>query len=106
MPPLVAAVPLMVFADRLGVVLIGVGIWGIATGVQDSTVKAYVADLVPAARRATAYGVFAAVQGMGALVGGVLAGALVLDHVRALAGVIALLQLASLLLLWRVIRSR
>ena len=35
-----------------------------------------VADLVPSGRRATAYGLFAAVQGGAALVGGALAGAL------------------------------
>ena len=46
------------------------------SGVQDSTVKALVADLVPRERRATAYGVFAAMQGAGALVGGIAAGAL------------------------------
>ncbi|MGC3862277.1 hypothetical protein ACPSM1_19045 [Micromonospora chersina] len=43
---------------------------------KDSTVKALVADLVPPSRRATAYGVFAAVQGVAALAGGALAGAL------------------------------
>jgi MFS family permease len=51
-------------------------IWGAAGGVLDSTVKALVADLVPASRRATAYGVFAAVQGAAAITGGVMAGAL------------------------------
>ena len=40
----------------------------------DSTVKALVADLVPASRHATAYGVFAAVQGAAAIAGGVMAG--------------------------------
>jgi MFS family permease len=44
--------------------------------VQDSTVKALVADLVPRRRRATAYGLFAAVQGVGALASGAAAGAL------------------------------
>ena len=42
----------------------------------DSSVKALVADLVPVSRRATAYGVFAAVQGAAAVAGGVMAGAL------------------------------
>lgn len=103
-PVLVATVPLCVFTDRLGPVLAGVVVWGAAVGVQDSTVKAYVADLVPAGRRATAYGVFAAVQGIGALAGGVLAGALVDGHVRLLAVVIGALQLAAAVLLWRTTR--
>lgn len=103
-PVLVAAIPLCVFATRLWLVVLGVVLWGLAIGVQDSTVKAYVADLVPARRRATAYGVFAAVQGVGALAGGALAGTLVVHHVGLLAIVIAVLQVIASVLLWRVTR--
>ncbi len=99
-PLLVAVVPLCVFTDSLWLVLVGVVVWGAATGIQDSTVKAYVADLVPASRRATAYGVFAAVQGIGALAGGALAGALVSSHATALAVVVGLLQVVAAGLLW------
>ncbi len=98
-PLVVAAVPPLVFAPGLGLVLTGVALWGAATGIQDSTVKAYVADLVPAGRRATAYGVFAAVQGLGALTGGALAGALAGDHPGALTACVAVLQAASVLLM-------
>lgn len=105
-PLLVAVMPLAVFADQLGWVLAGVVVWGAANGVQDSTVKAYVADLVPSHRRATAYGVFAAVQGMGALAGGVLAGALVTHHVVVLATLIAVLQLCAFVLLALTTRPR
>ena len=73
-------------------------LWGSPTGIQDSTVKALVADLVPSGR-ATAYGVFAAVQGVGALAGGALAGALATTHPGVLAWCVAGLQAASLLLL-------
>ncbi|MEZ0577464.1 MFS transporter [Nocardioides sp. MH1] len=104
-PVLVAAVPLCVFADRLWLVLVGVVVWGAAYGIQDSTVKAYVADLVPARRRATAYGVFAAVQGVGALVGGAVAGALVSDHVDSLAVLVGALQALALGLLALTLRS-
>jgi MFS family permease len=105
-PVLVALVPLCVFASQLWLVLAGVVVWGVAYGIQDSTVKAYVADLVPAPRRATAYGVFAAVQGLGALAGGGLAGALVTGHVPVLAGVIGGLQVAAFALLVHVTRRR
>ncbi len=103
-PVLVTAVPLTVFGDHIGPVLGGVIAWGVATGVQDSTVKAYVADLVPIPRRATAYGVFAALQGLGALTGGALAGALVTAHTTLLATAVAALQVAALGLLWWTIR--
>lgn len=104
-PLLVTGVPWLVFADALVAVLVGVGVWGFATGVQDSTVKAHVADLVPGPQRATAYGVFAAVQGLGALAGGALAGALATGQAGTLAWIIAVLQLGAFALLWSTLRS-
>jgi MFS family permease len=98
-PLVVVTVPPLVFAPALWLVLSGVVLWGAATGIQDSTVKAYVADLVPSRRRSTAYGVFAAVQGVGALVGGTVAGALATTHAGVLAWCVAGLQATSLLLL-------
>jgi len=76
LPILVAVAPALAFTNSAVVAIVGVLIWGAAVGVQDSTVKALVADLVPTTRRATAYGVFAAVQGAAAITGGTLAGAL------------------------------
>ena len=105
-PALTVLVPLSVFSDRVWLVLVGVVIWGAATGVQDSTVKAYVAGLVRPGRRATAYGIFAAVQGLGALAGGVLAGALVARHSGLLDGVLIVLQVAAFALLLVTLRSR
>ncbi|MFC7501444.1 MFS transporter [Nocardioides sp. GCM10030258] len=94
-PALVAVVPALAFDDRLAIVVAGIAAWAVATGVLDSTVKAFVADLVPDGRRATAYGVFAAVQGMGAIAGGALAGALAENHAAALAAIVAIVQVAA-----------
>lgn len=100
-PLLVAVVPALAFADRLALVLGGVALWGVATGVLDSTVKAQVAAVVPSHRRATGYGVFAAVQGIGALAGGVVAGALVTRHLDALVVVVAGAQVVAMVLFAR-----
>lgn len=105
-PVLVTAVPVLVFADAVPAVLVGVGVWGFATGIQDSTVKAHVAHLVPGPQRATAYGVFAAVQGVGALIGGAVAGWLAMTHADTLAWLIAGLQVLAFALLWSTLRSR
>jgi MFS family permease len=99
LPFLVAAVPPLAFTDRAGAVLVGVLIWGSAMGVQDSTVKALVADLVPAIRRATAYGIFAAVQGSAAALGGAMAGLLYEHSVPALIFAVSATQLTALALL-------
>lgn len=106
LPFMVAAVPALVFGGALGAVVVGVLLWGAAVGLQDSTVKALVADLVPRERRATAYGVFAAVQGAGALIGGIVAGAAYEQQaVPTLVAVVAGGQLLALLLLAPVLRS-
>lgn len=98
-PVLVALVPALALGSTLVAVLVGVLAWGVAQGVQDSTVKAVVADLVAAPRRATAYGVFAGVQGLFAIVGGVTAGWLYDRSLPALVAVVALTQLVALVLL-------
>ncbi|GAA3578103.1 MFS transporter [Microlunatus spumicola] len=99
LPFLVAAVPPLAFTGSVVAVLVGVLLWGAAMGVQDSTVKALVADLVPPATRASAYGLFAAVQGGAAVLGGVLAGSLYERSLPALVVVVAATQLVALVLL-------
>jgi len=106
LPVLVAVVPALAFSGTWIVALAGVLIWGAAGGVQDSTVKALVAQLVPPAKRATGYGLFAAIQGAAAVAGGVLAGALSERSVPALVVVVGLLQVVALVLLVRTLRIR
>ena len=71
--------------------------------------KALVAEVVEAPRRATAYGVFAGIQGAFAIIGGVGAGWLYERSLTALVIVVAVTQLVALALLVRTIhwtRSR
>ena len=98
-PVLVALVPALALGSTLVAVLGGLVAWGVAQGVQDSTVKAVVADLVDAPRRATAYGVFAGIQGLLAIIGGVTAGWLYERSLPALVAVVAVSQVVALVLL-------
>ncbi|CAH0160226.1 hypothetical protein SRABI26_00934 [Arthrobacter sp. Bi26] len=98
LPVLIAGVPVLALAPSAGLVLAGVLVWGTAMGIQDSTVKALVADLVPQPRQGTAYGVFAAFEGAGALVGGALYGSLYSAR-PALIITVAALQATALVLL-------
>ena len=104
-PVLVALVPPLALTGRLWVALLGVAVWALAYGVQDSTVKALVAEVVAAPRRATAYGVFAGVQGAFAIVGGLFAGWLYDRSLTALVVVVAVSQLVALVLLVRTVRD-
>jgi len=105
LPLLVALVPPLAFTGSALVAVVGVLIWGAANGLQDSTVKALVADLVPSGRRATAYGVFAAVQGGAAVAGGALAGALYERSLPALVVVVGATQVVALVLLVTTLRK-
>ena len=97
-PVLTAGVPVLALAPEAGLAFTGILAWGIAMGIQDSTVKALLADLVPEQRQGTAYGVFAAFQGAGALAGGVLYGALY-DTRELLIAAVAALQLLAFVVL-------
>jgi MFS family permease len=104
LPLLVSAVPVLAFASSPLVAIAGALIWGAAGGVLDSTVKALVADLVPASKRATAYGVFAAVQGAAAVAGGVMAGALYERSLPILIAAVVATQIIALILLVATLR--
>lgn len=99
LPVLSAVTALLAFRSVTWVAVVGALVWGCAMGIQESTLRATVADLVPVGRRATAYGIYAGVIGGASLVGGALLGALYDVSLTALvAGVIAI-QVVALALL-------
>ncbi|MFI1169733.1 MFS transporter [Streptomyces sp. NPDC020801] len=99
LPLFAGLVPALAFTDATAVAVAGALVWGAATGVQESTLRATVADLVPPGRRATAYGVFAGVVGAASLAGGALTGALYGVSIPALITVVAAVQVVALVLL-------
>lgn len=95
LPVVAAGIPMLAFSGTAWVAVAGCLLWGVALGVQESTMRATVADLVGPGRRATAYGVFGAVVGVAAALGGVLAGTLYDVSVTALVLVTLALQLLA-----------
>lgn len=104
LPVLAAAVPLLGFTTTPAAAVAGVLVWGAAIGVQESTMRAAVADLVPAWRRATAYGVFAAVIGVAWAAGGVAIGGLYQVSYPAVVTFCVAAQATAMILLVRSIR--
>lgn len=98
-PILVALVPGLALGGVAGWTIVGVVLWGLAFGLQDAGVKAVVTDLVPDAARPTAFGVFAVVQAVAALVGGALVGGLYDTSIVLLASVVAAVQALAALLI-------
>lgn len=99
LPLLAALVPALAFTRTLWLAVLGALVWGAAVGVQESTLRATVADLVPGPRRATAYGVFAGVVGAATMAGGALTGALYGYSIPIMIITVAAIQAAALALL-------
>jgi MFS family permease len=94
-PALAAAIPWLSFSSSAGLIWVGAILWGAAMGIQESTLRAAVADLVPVSQRGTGYGVFSAIYGLAWLGGSIMIGALYEVSVVAVAiGVLAAQVLA------------
>jgi MFS family permease len=76
LPLLAAPIPALSFSTNAALIWAGAIVWGAAMGMHESTMKAAIADLVPAERRGTGYGVFTAVYGLAWLAGSAAVGAL------------------------------
>jgi len=75
-PLLTLPVPFLAFSTSYTSVLIGMGLWGAVLGVQETVMRAAVADLTPVERRGFAYGIFNTAYGAGWGLGGVVMGLL------------------------------
>jgi len=90
-----------VFLSGPGMLIIGMVLWGLGMGAQESTIRAVVADIVPQDRRATGYGVFNAGFGLAWFIGSALMGFLYGKSLIAMVSFSVASQLASLPLLYR-----
>jgi MFS family permease len=106
LPFLAATVPLLSLSTTTGLVIAGAAVWGAGMGIHDSTMRAAVADLVPAHRRGAGYGTFTAIYGLSWLAGASLIGVLYEHGVAATATFVGAVQLAALVLLVPVLRPR
>lgn len=80
-------------------------LWGIGMGAQESVMRAAIAQIAPAERRGTAYGIFNALYGVAWFAGSVLLGALYGRSVVALVVAAVLLQAMALPVLWWLVRA-
>ncbi|MBI2584681.1 MAG: MFS transporter [Rhodospirillales bacterium] len=91
----------LAFLGGPGLAVIGMALWGIGMGAQESIMRAAIAGFAPADRRGTAYGIFNAVYGVAWFAGSVTLGALYDRSIMALVVASVLLQAAALpVLVW------
>jgi MFS family permease len=95
-PLLTACVPFLSFSTDPAIAWAGAAIWGLSLGIHESTMRAAVADLVPARLRGTGYGVFTAVYGIAWLAGATLVGAAYAHSTGTAEAFVVATQLAAL----------
>jgi len=96
LPVVSAMIPMFAFSGTRWTVVVGALLWGAAVGIQESTLRAVVADLVPSPRRATAYGVFAAGLGAATAAGGAVTGWLYEESPNALPAFVVAVQAGAI----------
>jgi MFS family permease len=84
--------------------LVGMVLWGVGMGAQGSVMRAAIAPFAPASERGTAYGIFNAAYGLAWFAGSSLLGVLYGRSVAAVAVASASLQIAAIIILWRIAR--
>ena len=95
----VLSAPFAVFVfacHGVGALLVGVALWGVGMGAQESILKAAVTQMVPKASRATGYGVFECAFGVFWFLGSWLLGVLYDVSIPAMVAVSVAAQLAAI----------
>jgi MFS family permease len=90
-----ALVAPLVFLGGFWVALIGVAIWGVSIGVHESIIPAAVAPMVPAARRASAFGLFTSGYGVAWFAGSAVIGILYDRSISVMIGFCVVTALAA-----------
>ncbi len=106
LPALTIPVPLLVFSSSYQLVIPGMVLWGAAMAVQETIMRAAIAELIPAGRRGTAYGIFNTAYGAAWFVGSTAMGALYGVGVWYAVTFAILLELCSLPILYLVAKVR
>jgi MFS family permease len=95
-----------VFLGGFGLALVGMMLWGLGMGAQDSVLKAALADVIPPEKRSTAFGVFDTGFGIAWFAGSAVMGALYDMSLLALVVLSVVLQLGALPFLFMARRRR
>lgn len=104
-PILTIPIPFFAFSLSYGSVLFGVILWGAVMGIHETIMRAAIADLIPIARRGSAYGIFNTVYGVAFLIGSALMGLLYEKAPGSITLFVVLLEAVSVPILFRVLKE-
>jgi MFS family permease len=85
-----------VFLGGFGLALVGMILWGLGLGAQDSLLKAVLVSVIPSDKRSTAFGIFDTIFGLAWFVGSAVMGLLYDKSILAVVLFSVVLQLAAL----------
>lgn len=101
MPLLAGVIPVFAFSSSSSAILVSAFLWGAVLGIQETVLRAAVADYTHVSKRGTAYGIFNTVYGMAWFAGSVIIGWMYSVSLPLLAGYVVVMQLLSLpCLIW------
>lgn len=104
-PAIGLAIPLVAFSPLYGAALLGAILWGASMGMQETVLRAAVADFTPPGGRGFAYGIFNTIYGGAWFAGSVIIGALYTAGAVYAAGFMFLVQCAAVPVLWLLVRE-
>jgi MFS family permease len=104
-PLLTLPIPFLAFSRSYSLVLIGIILWGVVMGIQETTMRAAIADLTPVERRGFAYGIFNTAYGAGWFLGGALMGLLYELSINYIILFVVIMELISIPLFFVVRRA-
>lgn len=96
-PFLTLFLPFTAFAQQYALAIATVVLWGVVMAVHETLMRAAIADIIPQAQRATAYGVFNAIYGLAWFVGGAVLGYLYDVSIVGLFVFVVVIEAAALL---------
>lgn len=105
LPVLAVPLPFLVFSRSYHLAIAGMVLWGVATAVQETIMRAGIAELIPATRRGVAYGIFNTVFGVAWFAGSTVMGVLYELGIPYVILFALVMELASVPLIFLVARS-
>jgi MFS family permease len=96
LPLLTIPIPFLGFSGSYALAIAGVVLWGAVMGIQETIMRAAIADLTPMARRGLAYGIFNTAYGAAWFAGGVVIGILYERSIGLVIAFAVTMQLLSL----------
>ncbi|OGO58863.1 MAG: MFS transporter [Chloroflexi bacterium RBG_19FT_COMBO_47_15] len=104
-PLLTLPIPFLAFSDSYNLVVVSIILWGAVMGMQETIMRAAIADLTPVERRGFAYGVFNAAYGASWFLGSALMGLLYEHSINYLVLFAVVMELISIPLFFLVRRE-